>query len=102
MEQRLLTFKPKDDELDYLEEYNIGFSEFCHQAFQWARNGKKYSYHENMANRLLVILLGLGFFALSYLIVNMFAWSIIILCSVFSIGFGTLSIIQELKSNGKR
>ena len=102
MEQRPLSFKPTDDELDYLEEYDIGFSEFCHQAFKWAKNGKRYNFYEHMSNRLLIILLGLGFFALSYLVTNLFAWAVIILCSVFSLFFGTLSIVQELKSNGKR
>jgi len=101
MEKRPLTFKPTDDELEFLEEHNIGFSEFCHNAFKWAKNGDKSNILDKIGNRFLLVILGLGLYGLSYLVVNLFAWSILVLCGFFSVCFGSLGIIIEVK-NGRR
>ena len=96
------TVRTTDYEEELLKKTGMSYSEFSHQAFKWLENGKKYEWMKDISSYFLIIMLGLGFFGLSYLIIMIFPKILMILLSVFCICFGTLAIIQERRSNDRR
>ena len=101
MERKPLSFKPTEAEITFLETHDIGFSEFVHKAFDWAKNGDRNEFIDRLSIKLMITILGLAFFAFSYMLTNIYAWSIMILLSFFCTCFGTISIIFEVK-NGRK
>jgi len=92
---------PTDAELEYFKTNTISPGEFFHQAFLWMVNGEKYGWVKEVSTYLLITLLGLGFFAISYFTIVLFAKILLILLSFFATCYGTLAILMEWRKHGK-
>ena len=99
--KNIFSFRASDDEVRVLNSMDIGFSEFVHQSFKWARNGRRYSWIKDMTGMLLVMVLGLLLFCLALLAFNLFLQFLLAIIGLFMTVFGTMSIWCEWRKHGR-
>jgi hypothetical protein len=58
MVDEVLSFKPSDEEKDYLKCNNISWSRYCHDNLKKDINNSRYTYLTAIANNLLILAVG--------------------------------------------
>jgi len=98
MEKRLLTFRPTDEEIDFLDENNINWSSLCHETLRNKINGYKQEITDQISNKLLIILLGIMCIIFTFAISNLLVLVVTSICGVIIVFIGVFSLIRMYRN----
>ena len=100
----MLPFRPRDDELIFLEDNNISWSELGHWAIskkkdeiEGVKKMNKNNHLRAASIDLMLFFFGVICFAISYVVTNMIVFIILNVAALFSMCAGAFLLIKEFR-----
>jgi len=101
MKHKPLSYYPRDCDLDYLEKTGASHTDITRWAYDIKIGLVKKDWLDKVSNHMLLVILGCGFLAFSYMIGNFVPRTVMIVSGAVSIVIGIVGIFLEV-INGRR
>lgn len=105
-QRRQLPFKPTDEELNFIEEHQIGWSEFCHNTLEKIMKDDhtetKKNKIQNYSMYLMFLFIGILFLTSTYNAPGVISWGTLFFMGFGIIIFGIVGIYNEVKNGRKQ
>ena len=102
----VLTFRPSSNESVFLEEKDIIWSDFCHNALREKQDelvgdhkfNKRASFRA-MCNDLMLFFIGVAFLGISYFVLNIIVFWLLNIGAIIGLGGGLILLTREIMYN---
>lgn len=98
MEKRPYSFIPSDNELFYLEDNKVKWSEWCHHHLSDDMGLTKKTHIEKITNHLYLIIFGLICYVVAFTVIDIYVYICLNIGALFLMVIGFYLVIREIRT----